>query len=64
MADDVVDGDDACRDGDCDELSDRQHADAGCVWTAFAPVAVSGGPLAGSARYVQFKVQETTTVPA
>jgi len=33
-------------------------------WTAFAPVAVSGGPLAGSARYVQFKVQETTTVPA
>ena len=33
-------------------------------WTAFAPVAVSGGSLAGSARYVQFKVQETTTVPA
>jgi hypothetical protein len=34
------------------------------TWTAFTPVAASGAPLAGSSRYVQFKVQESTTVPA
>jgi hypothetical protein len=34
------------------------------TWTAFAAVSSSGSPLAGSSRYVQFKVQESTTVPA
>jgi len=34
------------------------------TWTAFAAVSSSGAPLAGSSRYVQFKVQESTTVPA
>jgi hypothetical protein len=31
------------------------------TWTAFAPVSASGGALAGSSRYIQYSVQESTT---
>jgi N,N-dimethylformamidase beta subunit-like, C-terminal/Domain of unknown function (DUF4082)/Calx-beta domain/Bacterial Ig domain len=34
------------------------------TWTAFATVPSSGAPLAGISRYVQFRIQESTTVPA
>jgi hypothetical protein len=34
------------------------------TWTVFVPVASSGAPLSGTSRYVQFSVQESTTVPA
>jgi hypothetical protein len=34
------------------------------TWTPFAPVPTSGAPLTGSSRYVQFKIQASTTVPA
>jgi hypothetical protein len=34
------------------------------TWTTFAAVPASGAPLAGTSRYVQFKVQESTTAPA
>jgi hypothetical protein len=31
------------------------------TWTAFATVPASGGALAGSSRYIQYKLQESTT---
>ena len=31
------------------------------AWTAFATVPASGGALAGSSRYIQYKLQESTT---
>ena len=34
------------------------------TWTAFAPVGSSGAAMSGTSRYVQFRVQESTTVPA
>jgi hypothetical protein len=33
------------------------------TWTAFTTVTAPGGPLAGQSRYLQFKIQETTTKP-
>src|SRR5262249_21461252 len=33
-------------------------------WTAFTTVSAPGGGLAGTSRYFQFKIQETTTQPA
>jgi hypothetical protein len=33
------------------------------TWTAFTTVAAPGGALAGQSRYLQFKIQETTTKP-
>jgi hypothetical protein len=33
------------------------------TWSAFTTIAGSGGALAGSSRYLQFKVDETTAVP-
>jgi hypothetical protein len=31
------------------------------TWTAFATVPTSGGALAGSSRYIQYTLQESTT---
>jgi N,N-dimethylformamidase beta subunit-like, C-terminal/Domain of unknown function (DUF4082)/Bacterial Ig-like domain/Bacterial Ig domain/Purple acid Phosphatase, N-terminal domain len=33
-------------------------------WTAFSPIAVSGGDIPGSSRYLQYRAQLTTTNPA
>ena len=33
------------------------------TWTAFTTVPASGGVLSGQSRYLQFKIQETTTKP-
>jgi hypothetical protein len=34
------------------------------TWTPFTTVPTAGGPLAGTSRYVQFMITETTSVPA
>jgi len=34
------------------------------TWTAFTSVPTSGAPLAGTSRYLQFTIAETTTVPS
>jgi hypothetical protein len=34
------------------------------TWTAFAPIAASGGAIGGSSRYLQYRVELTSGDPA